>query len=311
MAFGGASCAVRKGGSFGPVSPDGQGDRRHCRVPVCRTAQILTQSKNSGNEFKRCFTLQTPDCCSNLLLLPGGCSSPPVVGGVQGGRGTALILMGAVPALCGNTPLDMCLVSGSLRPPSCWACTSGVCLGVSARARATRSAARRVRWFSCAQTENTLRRVSQRRPVTYYFRCWRPDGAEYTQETALSLLPVRSARAQARPVAVLPVPPGVPWATAAGHFRAEGPALWGSWWAVRTDTSLQSISVSIPFCCHPSSSVALVQRCNSSVVCLRAVQSGGYTRGRCIAKVYTVAGEIRTILPATPRAVTQQQWRQH
>ena len=32
-----------------PCSPDGQGDRSNCRVPMHRTAQILTQSKNSDN----------------------------------------------------------------------------------------------------------------------------------------------------------------------------------------------------------------------------------------------------------------------
>ena len=37
--------AVRKVGSFGPVSPDGQDDRSHYRVPIRSTAHIPTQSK--------------------------------------------------------------------------------------------------------------------------------------------------------------------------------------------------------------------------------------------------------------------------
>ena len=36
--------AVRKVGYFGPVFPDGQGDRGNYCVPMRRTAQILTQS---------------------------------------------------------------------------------------------------------------------------------------------------------------------------------------------------------------------------------------------------------------------------
>ena len=40
---GGAPCAVRKVGYFGPVSPDGQGDRSHYRGPRHMTAQIPTQ----------------------------------------------------------------------------------------------------------------------------------------------------------------------------------------------------------------------------------------------------------------------------
>ena len=63
--------AVRKVGCFRPVFPDGQGDRGHYRVPIHRTAQILTQSKIS-NELKPCFTLKMPDCCLNLLFLPCG-----------------------------------------------------------------------------------------------------------------------------------------------------------------------------------------------------------------------------------------------
>ena len=45
--------AVRKVGYFGPVSPDGRGDRSNCCVPMRRTAQILTQSKNSDDELKQ------------------------------------------------------------------------------------------------------------------------------------------------------------------------------------------------------------------------------------------------------------------
>ena len=40
-------------GDFGSVPPDGQGDRRNCCVPGRRTAQILTQSRNSSNELKQ------------------------------------------------------------------------------------------------------------------------------------------------------------------------------------------------------------------------------------------------------------------
>ena len=39
---GGAPCAVRKVGYFGPGSPDGQGDRRNCCAPIHRATQIRT-----------------------------------------------------------------------------------------------------------------------------------------------------------------------------------------------------------------------------------------------------------------------------
>ena len=45
--------AVRKVGHFGPVSPDGQGGCNNYCVPRHRTAQILTQSKNSDDELKQ------------------------------------------------------------------------------------------------------------------------------------------------------------------------------------------------------------------------------------------------------------------
>ena len=44
---------VRQVGYFGPVFPDGRCDRSNYCVPRHRTAQILTQSKNSDNELKR------------------------------------------------------------------------------------------------------------------------------------------------------------------------------------------------------------------------------------------------------------------
>ena len=45
--------AVRKVGYFGPMFPDGPGDRSNDCVPIHRTAQILTQSQNSDNEVKQ------------------------------------------------------------------------------------------------------------------------------------------------------------------------------------------------------------------------------------------------------------------
>ena len=46
-----ALCTVRKVGCFGPVFPDGQGDRGNYCVPIHRTAQILAQSKNEDNDL--------------------------------------------------------------------------------------------------------------------------------------------------------------------------------------------------------------------------------------------------------------------
>ena len=84
LAKGAAPCAVpalcppvRKVGYFGPVFPDGQGDRSNDCVPMHGTAQILTQSKNSDDELNKLdFPLKMPDCGLNLLLLPRGRSLP-------------------------------------------------------------------------------------------------------------------------------------------------------------------------------------------------------------------------------------------
>ena len=42
---------MRKLGHFGPVFPDGQGDRGNYCVPIHGTAQMPTQSKNSDDEL--------------------------------------------------------------------------------------------------------------------------------------------------------------------------------------------------------------------------------------------------------------------
>ena len=44
-----------------------------------------------------------PDCCPNLLFSPVDVASP-ALGGLQGGHGNADVVLGAVPALCGNSP---------------------------------------------------------------------------------------------------------------------------------------------------------------------------------------------------------------
>ena len=46
-------CAKSRLFFFGPVFPDGQGDRGHYCVPRHRTTRILTQSKNSDDELKQ------------------------------------------------------------------------------------------------------------------------------------------------------------------------------------------------------------------------------------------------------------------
>ena len=80
-----------------PIFTDGQGDRSSYYVPIHRTNQILTQSKNSDNELK-----QTIFPKKNARLLSE--SAPRLVGGFQGGHGKANSLLGAVPALCRNAP---------------------------------------------------------------------------------------------------------------------------------------------------------------------------------------------------------------
>ena len=65
--------AVRRVGYFGPVSPDGQSDRSHYSVPTRRTAQILTQSKNSDDESKQTmFCTANAGSLSQSAVLPRG-----------------------------------------------------------------------------------------------------------------------------------------------------------------------------------------------------------------------------------------------
>ena len=80
--------------------PDGQGDCSSYCVPIRRATQILTESKNSDNQFKQTiFPTKMPDCCLTLLLVV----APLAVGGFRGGHGKANLLLGAVRALCINT----------------------------------------------------------------------------------------------------------------------------------------------------------------------------------------------------------------
>ena len=81
--------AVQTIGHFGPGLPSGQGARNNYRVPIRRTAQILTQSNTPENEAKQTMA-DTEDArmlsvfSLNLLVL-WVCASP-VVGGHQGGH---------------------------------------------------------------------------------------------------------------------------------------------------------------------------------------------------------------------------------
>ena len=68
---------VRKVGYFGPVSPDGQGDRQNYCVPMLRFLLSPRSQTMSQNELR--FTLEMPDCCLNLLFLPRGRTPPPPV----------------------------------------------------------------------------------------------------------------------------------------------------------------------------------------------------------------------------------------
>ena len=97
--------ALRKVGYFRPVSPDGQRDRSNYCVPVCRTAQILTQSNNSEDELNQpMFHTENARLLSESAVLAPWAYAPPVVGGLQGGRRNANLLLGAVPVLCRNAP---------------------------------------------------------------------------------------------------------------------------------------------------------------------------------------------------------------
>ena len=93
--------AVRKVGSFGPVSPDGQGDRNNYCVLAHRTAQILTQSKNLD---KAMFHTENAGLLSKSAVFALQTHPSLVVGGLQSGHGKPNLLLGAVCALCRNNP---------------------------------------------------------------------------------------------------------------------------------------------------------------------------------------------------------------
>ena len=100
---------MRKVGDVRPGSPDGQGDRGHYCVPVRGTAQVLTQSANSDNSNKPCFTLKMPDCCPHPLVLPRGHMLPRWWGVLQGGHGKASLHYWAPCPRCAETPNAMAM----------------------------------------------------------------------------------------------------------------------------------------------------------------------------------------------------------
>ena len=95
-------CAVRcaravRNTHLGPISPDGRGDHSTFCVPMCRTAQILTQSQHSGNELNRpTFPTNNAGLLSVSACFPPGDVALPVVGGLQSGHGKADLLSGAL-----------------------------------------------------------------------------------------------------------------------------------------------------------------------------------------------------------------------
>ena len=86
-----------KVGNFRPVFPYGQGDCSTFCVPIPRTAQILTMSKNSDNELKQTmFHTENARLLSESAVSALWTYASPVAGGFQGGHGTVILLLGAV-----------------------------------------------------------------------------------------------------------------------------------------------------------------------------------------------------------------------
>ena len=92
----------------------GQGDRSSYCVPIHRTAQILTQSKNSENELKQTMVhsedtrlLFSICCCCPMDVAPPG-------GGWCSGHGKANLLLGAVPMLVWKHPLCLGICPGTV-----------------------------------------------------------------------------------------------------------------------------------------------------------------------------------------------------
>ena len=127
--------AVRRVGYFGPVPPGGQGDRNNYCAPIHRTAQILTQSKNSD---KVVFHTENAGLMSKSAVFALRMYASRVVGDLQSGHGKSSLLMGAVRPLCRNAPLDgvyLFVCNTSNRQPIRMA---AVCFG-SARPRSAKS----------------------------------------------------------------------------------------------------------------------------------------------------------------------------
>ena len=83
-------CTVRcvKNWLFRPVFPDDQGDCGNFCSPVHRTAQIVTQSQKSENEFNQpMFHTENARLLSESAVFALWTYASLVVGGFQGGHG--------------------------------------------------------------------------------------------------------------------------------------------------------------------------------------------------------------------------------
>ena len=88
-----------------PIIPDGQGDRSNHRVPIRRTAQILTRSKNSDNELNQpIFPTKNARLPSESAGFAPWAYAPPVAGGFPGGSRKRYRT--APPPPCVNTGLS-------------------------------------------------------------------------------------------------------------------------------------------------------------------------------------------------------------
>ena len=84
---------MRKVGYFGPIFPDGQGDRKNYCVPMHRTAQILTEYKSVD---KAMFHTENARLLSESAVFALWTYASRVVGGLQGGHGKPNSQIGAV-----------------------------------------------------------------------------------------------------------------------------------------------------------------------------------------------------------------------
>ena len=135
--FGDAPSAVCKVGYSRPVFPDSQGDHGNYCVPRHKTAQILTQSKNSDNDLNQpMFHTENARLLSESAFFPLWTCASPAVGHFQGGHRKANLLSALAMVRTHRARCELWVYLGTLlliiatikRPFSPYTCSRTECI---------------------------------------------------------------------------------------------------------------------------------------------------------------------------------------